>query len=189
MYYRLNVASLHLAPLRERPGDIPWLVEHFLRVYSERLGLINVQVSPEAMETLIRGHSWPGNIRELENVIHHAILVRRGNIIRPEDLNLSSLRSRVRTSGTPPTQSKDPASALKSALVDFFEQGGADVYETIEGYVMRTAYEYCHRNQLETARLLGISRNVVRARLLQCGELTGKRRTQDGPPAAAADAL
>ena len=189
LYYRLNVASLHLAPLRERPGDIPWLVEHFLRVYSERLGLINVQVSPEAMETLIRGHSWPGNIRELENVIHHAILVRRGNIIRPEDLNLSSLRSRVRSPGNPPRQSNDPASALKSALVDFFEQGGADVYETIEGYVMRTAYEYCHRNQLETARLLGISRNVVRARLLQCGELTGKRRTQDGPPAAAADAL
>ena len=95
----------------------------------------------------------------------------------------------MRTSGTPPTQSKDPASALKSALVDFFEQGGADVYETIEGYVMRTAYEYCHRNQLETARLLGISRNVVRARLLQCGELTGKRRAQDEPPAATTDAL
>src|ERR1700722_8550278 len=153
LYYRLNVASLHLAPLRERPGDIPWLVEHFLRVYSERLGLRNIHLSPEAMESLIRGHSWPGNIRELENVIHHAILVRQGNIIRPEDLNLSSLRSRVSTSttGKPPGQSNDPASALKSALVGFFERGGADVYETIEGYVMRTAYEYCDRNQLETA--------------------------------------
>jgi hypothetical protein len=46
---------------------------------------------------------------------------------------------------------------------------------------MRTAFEYCHRNQLQTARLLGISRNIVRARLLQCGELTGKPRTPDSP--------
>ena len=95
LYYRLNVANLHLAPLRERLGDIPLLVEHFLRVYSERLGLRNIHISPDALETLIQGHSWPGNIRELENVIHHAILVRQGNIIRREDLNLSSLRSRV----------------------------------------------------------------------------------------------
>jgi sigma-54-specific transcriptional regulator len=51
---------------------------------------------------------------------------------------------------------------------------------------MRTAYEYCHRNQLETARLLGISRNIVRACLVQCGELTGKRRTRNAPPAGVA---
>src|ERR1700722_171736 len=120
LYYRLNVASLHLAPLRGRPGDIPWLVEHFLRVYSERLGLINVHVSPEAMETLIRGHSWPGNIRELENVIHHAILVRRGNIIRSEDLNLSSLRARANAPAPVPRPPSGPEEALKSALVDFF---------------------------------------------------------------------
>jgi sigma-54-specific transcriptional regulator len=176
LYYRLNVASLHLTPLRERPGDIPLLVEHFLNVYSERLGLKNVQVSPEAMETLIRGHSWPGNIRELENVIHHAILVRRGTVIRPEDLNLSSLRSRVSAPAPPSTLPNRPAESLKNALVEFFEEGGGDLYETIEGYVMRTAYEYCHRNQLETARLLGISRNIVRARLLQCGELRRKPR-------------
>src|SRR3984893_107376 len=72
LYYRLNVAKLLLAPLRERPRDIPVLVEHFLRIYSERLGLKNIQISPEAVVTLIRGHSRPGNIRELENVIHRA---------------------------------------------------------------------------------------------------------------------
>ena len=191
LYYRLNVASLYLSPLRERPGDIPLLVEHFLRVYSERLGLRNILVSPEAIETLIRGHSWPGNIRELENVIHHAILVRRGNIIRPEDLNLSSLRSRVSPPALSPAPPNNAAEPLKNALVHYFEQGGDNVYQRIEECVMRTAYEYCHRNQLETARLLGISRNIVRARLLQYGELTGKRRMREGSPAAAAstDAL
>jgi sigma-54-specific transcriptional regulator len=176
LYYRLNVASLQLAPLRERPRDIPLLVEHFLSIYSERLGLRNIRVSPEAMETLIRGHSWPGNIRELENVIHYAMLVRRGDTIRPEDLNLSSLRSRVSAPEVIAAPPDDPAAALKSALVDLFEQGKSEIYESIEECVIRTAYEFCHRNQLETARLLGISRNIVRARLLQCGELSGKPR-------------
>ena len=176
LYYRLNVASLYLPPLRERLRDIPVLVEHFLSIYSERLGLRNIQLSPEAMETLIRGHSWPGNIRELENVVHHAILVRRDDVIQPEDLNLSSLRSRVNAPSPSRPQPSDPAEALKNALVDFFERGGCAVYETIEAHVVRTAYEFCHRNQLATARLLGISRNVVRARLLRCGELAGKRR-------------
>jgi sigma-54-specific transcriptional regulator len=186
LYYRLNVANLHLAPLRERPRDIPVLVEHFLRIYSERLGLRNIQVSSEAMETLIRGHSWPGNIRELENVIHRAILIRRDNLLRPEDLNLSSLRSRVNALSPSRRQPSDPAEALKNALVDFFDRGGGALDRIIEAYVIRTAYEFCHRNQLEIARLLGISRNVVRARLLRCGELTGKRRRRDQPPEAEA---
>jgi sigma-54 dependent transcriptional regulator len=178
LYYRLNVASLHLAPLRDRLGDIPLLVEHFLRVYSERLGLRNIHLSPEALQTLIQGHSWPGNIRELENVIHHAILVRQGNIIRPQDLNLSSLRSRVKAPGPSAALPNHPGESLKNALLALFEEGGGHLYETIEGYIIRTAYEYCYRNQLETARLLGISRNIVRARLLQCGALAGKRRAK-----------
>jgi sigma-54 dependent transcriptional regulator len=158
LYYRLNVASLHLAPLRDRLGDIPLLVEHFLRVYSERLGLRNIHLSPEALQTLIQGHSWPGNIRELENVIHHAILVRQGIIIRPQDLNLSSLRSRVNAPGPCAALPNHPGESLKNALLALFEEGGGHLYETIEGYIIRTAYEYCYRNQLETARLLGISR-------------------------------
>jgi sigma-54 dependent transcriptional regulator len=96
------------------------------------------------------------------------------------------MRKRVLRRSSTFSPPSGPAEALKSALVDFFEQGGGDVYETIEGHVMRTAFEYCHRNQLETARLLGISRNIVRARLLQCGELTSKRRTRDAFPARAA---
>ncbi len=75
-----------------------------------------------------------------------------------------------------------PEESLKNALINLFEEGGGQLYETIEGYVIRTAYEYCYRNQLETARLLGISRNIVRARLQQCGELGGKRRSRSQEP-------
>jgi sigma-54-specific transcriptional regulator len=182
LYYRLNVANLHLAALRDRPGDIPPLVEHFVRVYSERLGVRDIRVSPEAMEQLVHGHSWPGNIRELENVIHHAILVRRGSVIRPEDLNLTSLRPRASAAEPSPRHpAGDPADGFKRALLELFEQGGDNLFENIESSVMRAAYDYCHRNQLETARLLGISRNIVRDRLLRCGALAGKRRTPAAP--------
>ncbi|MBV9490323.1 MAG: sigma-54-dependent Fis family transcriptional regulator [Verrucomicrobia bacterium] len=186
LYYRLNVASLNLAPLRERPGDIPPLVGHFLKTYTERLGLKGIRISSDAMETLVQGHTWPGNIRELENVIHHALLVRRDDTIRPEDLNLSSRRPRVNSRedirrSAEPLPPVNPEEALKNAIVQLLERGQDGLYEKIEACVMRTAYDYCHRNQLETARLLGISRNIVRAKLLNHGELKSKKKGSDAP--------
>jgi sigma-54-specific transcriptional regulator len=171
LYYRLQVATLHIPPLRERPGDILPLAQHFLGVYGERLGLKNPTLSAEAVDVLVCGHSWPGNTRELENVIHHALLVCRENVVRPEDLRLSPLG--VRTAITGPAQ---PFKALREALLAVFEDGGPDLYAEIETAITKTAYEFCHRNQVQTARLLGISRNIVRARLMQCGELPNDRK-------------
>src|ERR1700733_10630921 len=170
LYYRLQVATLHIPPLRERPGDILPLAQYFLGVYGERLGLKNPALSAEATEVLASGHSWPGNTRELENVIHHALLVCRENVVRPEDLRLSPLGLRMTTSG--PAQ---PFEALRHALLTVLEDGPPNLYAEIETAITRTAYEFCHRNQVQTARLLGISRNVVRAKLMQCGELPDAR--------------
>jgi sigma-54 dependent transcriptional regulator len=168
LYYRLQVATLHIAPLRERPGDILPLAQYFLEAYGERLGLTDPALSPEAIEVLLSGHSWPGNTRELENVIHHALLVCRENVVRPEDLRLSSLRPRLVVSSP-----AKPEKSLRDALLALFEEGRPNLYSEIETAVTRTAYDFCHRNQVQTARLLGISRNIVRARLMQCGELPG----------------
>jgi sigma-54 dependent transcriptional regulator len=170
LYYRLQVASLHIPPLRERPGDILPLAQHFLGVYGERLGLKSPALSAEAIDVLVSRHSWPGNTRELENVIHHALLVCRENVVRPEDLRLSPLGLRTATSS--PSQ---PFKALQTALLALFEDGRPDLYAEIETAITRTAYEFCHRNQVQTARLLGISRNIVRAKLMQCGELPSGR--------------
>jgi sigma-54-specific transcriptional regulator len=170
LYYRLHVASLHIPPLRERQGDILPLAQYFLGVYGERLGLKDPALSADAIDVLLSGHSWPGNTRELENVIHHALLVCRENIVRPEDLRLSPLGLRTTTTG--PAQ---PFKSLHDALLALFEDGRPNLYAEIETAITRTAYEFCHRNQVQTARLLGISRNIVRARLMQCGELpTGR---------------
>jgi sigma-54-specific transcriptional regulator len=173
LYYRLQVATLHIPPLRERPGDILPLAQYFLGVYGERLGLENAALNAEAVEVLISGHSWPGNTRELENVIHHSLLVCRENIVRPEDLRLSPLG--LRTAAISPAQ---PFEALRDALLAVFEDGSANLYEAIETVITRTAYKFCHRNQVQTARLLGITRNVVRAKLMQCGELPDGRQAR-----------
>jgi sigma-54-specific transcriptional regulator len=170
LYYRLQVAALHISPLRERPGDILPLAQHFLGVYGERLGLKDPALSADAIDVMVYRHSWPGNTRELENVIHHALLVCRENVVRPEDLRLSPLGLRIATS-----REAQPRKALQDALLALFEDGRPNLYAEIETAITRTAYEFCHRNQVQTARLLGISRNIVRAKLMQCGELSNGR--------------
>src|ERR1700733_11210353 len=174
LYYRLQVATLHIPPLRERPDDILPLAQYFLGVYGERLGLKDPALSSEAIDVLVSGHSWPGNTRELENVIQHALLVCRENVVRPEDLRLSPLGVRIATGGG----ATQPFKALQEALLELFERGRPNLYAEIETAITRTAYDFCDRNQVQTARLLGISRNIVRAKLMQCGELPSGRNVR-----------
>jgi len=100
LYYRLAVIPIHVLPLRERREDIPLLVNHFLRRFSERLGKQVVEVEPAAME-LMKIHTWPGNVRELENTIERGVALSRGTKIRLEDLprrlQQSSLTASVST--------------------------------------------------------------------------------------------
>jgi len=91
LYYRLDVVSLELSPLRDRPGDILPLTRHFVEAYSQRLGYGTITISKEA-ELKLRSYSWPGNIRELENVIHHTLLICRNGVIERDDLRLSNMR-------------------------------------------------------------------------------------------------
>jgi transcriptional regulator with PAS, ATPase and Fis domain len=105
LFYRLNVVSVHLPPLRERPEDVPLLADHFLGKYASQNNKPISRISPEAMDLLLR-HRWPGNVRELENVIERAATLSGTNLILPEDLprrvqmeptqmSLSSLPSRM----------------------------------------------------------------------------------------------
>lgn len=171
LYYRLNVAQLHLPPLRKRVGDILPLAEHFVGVYQGHLGLDDAEITDSARRALL-GYPWPGNIRELENVIHHAMLVMRHGRIEAQDLHLARL------SVDEPTQSTVTASdisnsqaPLEQALLKIFDGNGKHLYADIEARVVRCAFEYCQHNQLQTAKLLGISRNILRHRLKLYGML------------------
>ena len=176
LYFRLNVAELELSALRNRPGDILPLARHFLHIYTQKLGAATVRLSAAAEANLL-AHPWPGNIRELENVIHHAVLVCQGNVIEPAHLHLSRMESRHGAGIKPNTREE----ALEQALIAMFEENLPDLYSTLEHAIMRVAYHYCQNNQLQTARLLGISRNIVRARLIQYGELASKPQVGDQP--------
>jgi sigma-54 dependent transcriptional regulator len=175
LYYRLKVAVLPLPALRERPGDVLPLAQYFLELYRQRLGAGPVSLSAEAANRLL-AHGWPGNIRELENVLHAALLVCQGGEITGADLRLGP--GPLRRTDDPTT--RDPLAALESTLTALFDQNLPDLHGRIEAVLMKTAYAYCHRNQLQTARLLGISRNIVRARLIQLGEIPGGIRGGTG---------
>ncbi|OAI03542.1 sigma-54 interaction domain-containing protein [Methylomonas methanica] len=168
LYYRFNVAAIHLAPLRERPGDILPLARHFLKVYGDRLGYGEIKLSPST-ELALLNYDWPGNIRELENAVHRALLVCPGNRLRPEDFKLSG----VRVSQSGPMVS---TSSLESSLLRLCEQAPPKLFDIIEETVIRTAFEFCEENQVQTARLLDISRNVLRHKLGLYGMLANGQR-------------
>ncbi len=88
LYYRLNVISIHLPPLRERKDDIPLLTRHFIKKFAIKLHKDQKTVSPEAMK-LLKKYDWPGNVRELENVIERAMVIGKNKRIEPDDLPIS----------------------------------------------------------------------------------------------------
>ncbi len=87
LYYRLNVFPIAVPPLRDRLQDIPLLVEHFVKTFSEQMGKQIREVPAEVMEALV-SHSWPGNIRELQNYVERSVILSPGNVLRPPLVNL-----------------------------------------------------------------------------------------------------
>jgi len=173
LYYRINVAALRLLPLRERSGDILPLADHFLQMYRSRLGGATESFAPETRAQLL-AYPWPGNIRELENTIHHALLVCHDNLVRPSDLHLAPLQPKG-TIASPVVNSP-----LENLLVELFEQNAPNLFETLTETIVRAAYHYCKNNQVQTARLLGISRNILRSQLKNFGLIGGTDGTEAG---------
>lgn len=125
LYFRLNVVSLNLPPLRERPADIALLAQHFALKYSEANGLPQRTVGPAAM-TMLQGHYWRGNVRELENTMHRAVLLSRGTEIGPEAILLTGAEPGYAASHAAPTppQPAPPPAAARAAS----SYGNASVY-------------------------------------------------------------
>ena len=88
LYYRLNVITIHIPPLRERTEDIPLLVETFIRKFCAEMNKEEKKVAPSALKLLME-YDWPGNVRELENVIERALVIGQAREISPEDLPFS----------------------------------------------------------------------------------------------------
>jgi sigma-54-specific transcriptional regulator len=183
LYYRLSVASVTLPPLRERPGDILPLARHFLNVYAGKLKMHDPQLSDDA-ETALLAYAWPGNIRELENVVHYALIVCRDGLVRASDFRFSPLARAAATRPTDapaieavaqtsvePSAPPHPTVALERALDGVLASAGAGIFDTVEALLVRRAFSRCRDNQVQTARLLGITRNTLRTLLKRHGML------------------
>jgi len=141
LFYRINVMAIHLPPLRERRGDIPLLVGYFIDLFNKKLQKDIEGLSSEAMPILM-GYSWPGNIRELENVIERAILLAKGRWITPEDLP-----SRITTdSSYLPSLPPEESLSIKKAS------------SRLERDLIKKALELTEGNRTHAARILEISR-------------------------------
>ncbi len=171
LYYRLSVATLHIPPLRERPGDVMPLARHFMAQYASRLGQAPATLSPDAQDALLR-YAWPGNIRELENVVHFALIVAREGVIRTHDLKLvTALSPPGARSGAPSTPdttaSKTPADpaeqgALDAVIRSLISRQQPRLLQTVEACLVQHALQQAAGNQVQAARLLGITRNTLR---------------------------
>jgi sigma-54-specific transcriptional regulator len=160
LYYRLSVAPIKLPPLRERRSDILPLARSLIDRHSAKLGLTQASLTHAAEETLLT-HDWPGNIRELENVIHLGLIMSAEGRIDATDLRLSRR--------DPLSETPVQLDMLGEGLRRLLHSDRDGVYQEVERLLLTTAYEHCEGNQVRTAKRLGVSRNVVRAQLKRFG--------------------
>jgi len=154
LYYRLNVVSIVMPPLRERVDDIPLLAAYFTARYSEKVNRRVVGISPKARACLVR-YPWPGNVRELENAIERAVVLGSTELILPEDLPESVLEETA-SSGEPVTALHDGIREAKKKLIE-------------------QAIEQADGNYTDAAGILGVHPNHL-FRLIRTLNLTPKRQ-------------
>jgi DNA-binding NtrC family response regulator len=157
LYYRLNVVSISLPPLRDRQEEIPALIEHFTARYCNEMKRPLLAIDPGAME-MLRTYRWPGNVRELQNVIERAVVLSPGPAITGADFPLE-LRAQGSENGELALhgQTIDPALPLAAAM------------EAFKRIRVRQALEAVNGNQTKAAQVLGLPRPNLSRLMKQLG--------------------
>jgi DNA-binding NtrC family response regulator len=155
LFYRVNVASIRIPPLRERPDDILPLTKYFLQKYNEEFHK-NVQTISKGVEDFLRGYDWPGNVRELKNVIERAMILGEGDTLLMEHLPMEILGQASKQGGV-----------IEGIRIP---QEGISL-EKVEEALVRQALKMTNGNQTRAAKLLDISRDALRYRMQKFGIL------------------
>ncbi len=158
LYYRLNVVSIELPPLRERREDIPFMIDHFLAKYSAENNKTFEGFSPAAMDYM-SAYEWPGNVRQLQNVIERCVVLTSGTVIKTDDL---------------PAEIKDEETQFKSA-VDLLPTkiNLAQALDKIEATLVRRALVQSNFVKVDAAEMLGLSKSLLQYKLKKYG-IAGK---------------
>jgi len=160
LLYRLNVVTIGLPPLRERPEDLPVLLNHYIGYFAEENGLPPVELGDDALEVL-RNYRWPGNIRELRNFCENIVVLKRGGPVTEYDLDpkyKAGGGSDEETASTEPSLTSSPTLSK----------------EENEKRLLRNALIKANGNRTKAARLMGISRRTLHRKLVQWPELDTK---------------
>ncbi len=160
LYYRINVVTINVPPLRDRKEDIKELVHYFIQKYNKKLGKTIKGITAESMKKLTE-YSWPGNVRELENIIQKAIVFCNNDYISIDSLSYPDLKK------TGNYKSLDDAieNLVNLAFRDGCHDKFQDILSLIEKRMVKRALELTKGNQVQAAKLLGISRNTLRKKL------------------------
>jgi DNA-binding NtrC family response regulator len=169
LYFRLNVATVQLPPLRDRQAALPILVQHFVKLFGDRLGRPNIRIGGDALIRLAC-HAWPGNIRELENVIHNAVLLTQGETIESSHLQLTPAAPQM------PAQADPVAAPLRIFFEKAMQDGTPNLLERVERALIESAFELAAGNQVRAAEYLGVTRNILRTQLSHMGVIPLRRR-------------
>ncbi len=171
LFYRLKVVSIYLPPLRERRGDIPLLVEHFVKKFSKQLDKEIKGVSSKAMK-MINKYVWPGNVRELENNVHTASVMVKGDMLQAEDFPIfSEVDSKLEIDLD---NLQDDYADIFRKIIDpvlpkLINNSQGKIYYFLESALERALISSCLKhfgsNQVKTSEILGISRNTLRDRI------------------------
>jgi two-component system response regulator PilR (NtrC family) len=156
LFYRLAVVPLRIPPLRERKGDVPLLVNHFLKKYSDRMGKDVQEISSYAMQVLME-YDFPGNVRELENIIERGVALESSNIILPESLTLSTYKKE----GKPDGKSAEAFVSVQTEA-ELYNKGLDAIMATLEKEMIEHAIAKTDNSKIQAAELLKISFRSLR---------------------------
>jgi len=167
LFFRLNVINLHLPPLRERPGDIEMLAEHFAHKYADANGLPARPISAGARAKLLQ-HAWRGNVRELENTMHRAVLLAKGADVDADAVILAAPQSTPGDQNGAPNEAQ-VARAEAAARATVQSLVGRTVADVERDLIIDTL-RHCLGNRTHAAHILGISIRTLRNKLKQYGD-------------------
>ncbi|MBF0288793.1 MAG: sigma-54-dependent Fis family transcriptional regulator [SAR324 cluster bacterium] len=178
LYYRLNVFSVYIPPLRERRDDIPLLVEHFLRKGAHELAICNKRVASDAMEELKRYH-WPGNVRELENVIKSLMITNVTETITIDSIPHNIIQHQPHVEEGETLLEDMIYQHITHVVEEYVKQGGEALMDLIipqvERPLLKLTLEQTKWNQNRSAKILGINRNTLRKKI----EILGLQKNEE----------
>jgi Nif-specific regulatory protein len=173
LYYRLNVVTVHLPPLRARREDIPRLIDHFLDIYNRENQRSVRKISREVLNTMLR-YPWPGNVRELENCIERAVVLSQGEDLTEELLPLQIRLFAQQTRGDTTDESIEALTGkLAEHAIKQYQMYDGQVYslliEEVERQLLRESLRHNDGVKVRTADFLGINRNTLNKKVKELG--------------------